>query len=43
MPESGWLVVSLLASEAEFTAGVARLVKYFAEQSGTHHSTHSNV
>jgi len=29
MPESGWLVVSLLAPGAEFTAGVAALVEYF--------------
>ncbi len=32
MPESGWLVVSLLAPEAEFSAGVARLVGFFAKQ-----------
>ena len=29
MAESGWLVVSLLAAEAEFSAGVARLVEHF--------------
>jgi aspartate/methionine/tyrosine aminotransferase len=40
MPESGWLVVSLLGPVAEFSAGVARLVEYFAEQSKTHRSTH---
>jgi aspartate/methionine/tyrosine aminotransferase len=29
MPESGWLVVSLLGPEAEFRRGVAGLVEYF--------------
>jgi aspartate/methionine/tyrosine aminotransferase len=29
MPESGWLVVSLLAPEQEFTAGVDILIDYF--------------
>jgi aspartate/methionine/tyrosine aminotransferase len=29
MPESGWLVVSLLGPEAEFSRGVAGLVEYF--------------
>jgi alanine-synthesizing transaminase len=29
MPESGWLVVSLLGPEAEFSTGVAALVEYF--------------
>jgi alanine-synthesizing transaminase len=29
MAESGWLVVSLLASETEFSTGVTRLVDYF--------------
>jgi aspartate/methionine/tyrosine aminotransferase len=32
MPESGWLVVSLLAPEAEFSAGVSRLVGFFTKQ-----------
>jgi aspartate/methionine/tyrosine aminotransferase len=29
MPESGWLVVSLLAPEQEFSAGVDTLIDYF--------------
>jgi hypothetical protein len=29
MAESGWLVVSLLGPEPEFSAGIARLVDYF--------------
>ena len=33
MPESGWLVVSLLAPEAEFSNGVAILIDYL----GTNH------
>jgi len=33
MPESGWLVVSLLAAEAEFSNGVATLINYL----GTNH------
>ena len=33
MPESGWLVVSLLAPEAEFSNGVATLIDYL----GTNH------
>ena len=33
MPESGWLVVSLLAPEAEFSNGVAILINYL----GTNH------
>lgn len=28
MPESGWLVVSLLAREAEFSAGIGILIAY---------------
>jgi hypothetical protein len=28
MAESGWLVVSLLGPEQEFSAGIARLVDY---------------
>jgi aspartate/methionine/tyrosine aminotransferase len=31
MPESGWLVVSLLAPEQEFSAGVDTLIDYFRE------------
>ena len=34
LKESGWLVVSLLAAEAEFTRGVAVLVDYLNPQSG---------
>jgi len=30
MAESGWLVVSLLGPELEFSAGVTRLVAYLA-------------
>jgi aspartate/methionine/tyrosine aminotransferase len=30
MPESGWLVISLLAPEAEFKAGAGGLVDYLA-------------
>jgi len=33
MPESGWLVVSLLAPEAEFSNGVAIMIDYL----GTNH------
>ena len=33
MPESGWLVVSLLAPEAEFSNGVATMIDYL----GTNH------
>jgi hypothetical protein len=29
MPESGWLVVSLLAEGSEFAAGVSGLLSYF--------------
>jgi aspartate/methionine/tyrosine aminotransferase len=32
MAESGWLVVSLLAPEREFTGGINGLVAYFAER-----------
>ena len=28
MPESGWLVVSLLATELEFSTGVTALINY---------------
>jgi aspartate/methionine/tyrosine aminotransferase len=41
MPDSGWLVLSLLATEAEFSAGVTGLVEYFS--ASTHFSTHRNV
>ena len=34
MPASGWLVVSLLAPEPEFSTGVTALVNYFANGSG---------
>ncbi|MGC1462437.1 MAG: pyridoxal phosphate-dependent aminotransferase [Terracidiphilus sp.] len=35
MPESGWLVVSLLAREAEFSIGVTALVNYFRTDQGS--------
>jgi aspartate/methionine/tyrosine aminotransferase len=35
LPDSGWLVVSLLAAEAEFSRGVAGLVDYLKQQAGT--------
>ena len=41
LPDSGWLVLSLLADEAEFSRGVAGLVEYFS--ASTHLSTHRNV
>jgi aspartate/methionine/tyrosine aminotransferase len=34
MAESGWLVVSLLGPEAEFSTGITRLVEYFRAPSG---------
>ena len=34
MPESGWLVVSLLAPEAEFSNGVATLINYLRTNHG---------
>jgi hypothetical protein len=34
MSDSGWLVVSLLATEAEFSAGVAGLVDYLKSIAG---------
>ena len=45
MPDSGWLVVSLLATEAEFSRGVAGLVDYFCASSEIAISiaTHPNV
>jgi len=45
MEDSGWLVVSLLAVEAEFSHGVAGLVDYFSDFSATAISitTHPNV
>jgi aspartate/methionine/tyrosine aminotransferase len=38
MPESGWLVLSLLAPEAEFSNGVATLINYL----GTNHGCNKN-
>ncbi len=38
MPESGWLVVSLLASRSEFSNGVATLINYL----GTNHGCNKN-
>jgi alanine-synthesizing transaminase len=35
MPESGWLVVSLLAPEAEFSTGLTALVNYFRTDQGS--------
>jgi len=35
MPESGWLVVSLLAPEQEFSVGVATLIDYFGKHQGS--------
>jgi aspartate/methionine/tyrosine aminotransferase len=35
MPESGWLVVSLLGPEREFSAGVTRLVDYLETHQGS--------
>jgi aspartate/methionine/tyrosine aminotransferase len=35
MPESGWLVVSLLAPEQEFSAGVDTLIDYFRTHQGS--------
>jgi len=34
MPESGWLVVSLLATEHEFSNGVATMIDYFRTNQG---------
>ena len=39
MPESGWLVVSLLAAETEFSNGVATLINYL----GTNHGRNKNA
>ena len=41
MAESGWLVLSLLTVEAEFSRGTAGLVEYLSAT--THLPTHSNV
>ena len=35
MADSGWLVVSLLAAEAEFNRGIAGLVDYLKSNAGT--------
>ena len=35
MAEAGWLVVSLLGPEAEFSTGVTRLVDYFGKHQGS--------
>jgi aspartate/methionine/tyrosine aminotransferase len=35
LKESGWLVVSLLAAEAEFSHGAAGLADYLKPQAGT--------
>jgi len=39
MPDSGWLVVSLLAPTAEFSTGVTRLVNYFRTHQGSNKSS----
>lgn len=35
MPESGWLVVSLLTRELEFSTGVTALINYFGKDQGS--------
>jgi hypothetical protein len=35
MPESGWLVISLLAPELEFSHGVTLLINYFRKHQGS--------
>jgi len=35
MPESGWLVISLLPSSLEFSHGVTALINYFAKHQGS--------
>ena len=39
MPESGWLVVSLLAPELEFSYGVTLLINYFRKHQGSNISS----
>jgi alanine-synthesizing transaminase len=41
MPESGWLVVSLLAPDAEFATGVTSLVNYFRTNQGGNKNSRS--
>jgi aspartate/methionine/tyrosine aminotransferase len=41
MPESGWLVVSLLGPEREFSAGVTGLVDYLETHQGSNSSNNS--
>jgi aspartate/methionine/tyrosine aminotransferase len=38
MPDSGWLVVSLLAPEREFKAGVSTLIDYLRTHQGGNNS-----
>ncbi len=38
MPESGWLVVSLLGPEQEFSAGVDTLIDYFRKYQGSNNA-----
>jgi alanine-synthesizing transaminase len=38
MPDSGWLVVSLLAPSAEFSTGVTSLVDYFRTHQGSNNA-----
>ena len=40
MPESGWLVISLLAPEQEFSAGVDTLIDYFRKHQGSNIAEH---
>jgi len=40
MAESGWLVVSLLAEEAEFSRGVSAFVNYFRTDQGSNMTLH---
>jgi aspartate/methionine/tyrosine aminotransferase len=39
MPDSGWLVVSLLAQPNEFSAGVTSLVNYFRTHQGSNNAS----
>lgn len=43
MPETGWLVLSLLAPEAEFRSGVAILVGYLVNLLGTDQGSNKNA
>lgn len=43
MPETGWLVLSLLAPEAEFRSGLAILVSYLVNLLGTDQGSNKNT